>query len=93
MTTFVVLTTIAAAVSFLACFLIALVKETIRPRASAKSVQSVGYQLPGSEPGAVIWSAPATVHKVSKIICISGHWQRTAPVAKKHFPETRLKLV
>jgi hypothetical protein len=94
--TLVVLTTIAAAVFFLAYFLIALVREqkTIRPhRVGSTSVQSVGYQSLGIEPGAVIWLAPATVHKVARITHSSGHWRRTAPGAKKHLPEPRLKLV
>jgi hypothetical protein len=94
--TFVVMTTIAAAVSLLVWFLIALVNEerTIRRhRASMTSVQSAGFQSLGGEPGAVIWSAPATVYKVASITHSSGHWRRTAPGAKKHLPEPRLKLV
>ncbi len=96
MATFVVMTTIAAAVFFLAWFLIALVvneERTIRRRASVTSVQSAGYQSLGGEPGAVIWLAPATVYKVARITHSSGYWRRTAPGAKQHLPEPRLKLV
>ncbi len=96
MVTFVVMTTIAAAVFFLAYFLIALVKEerTIScRRASVTSVQSAGYQSLGGEPGAVIWLAATTVYRVARITHSSGHWRRTAPGAKQHLPEPRLKLV
>jgi hypothetical protein len=90
------LTTIAAAVFFLAYFFIALVREqrTIHPyQEGSTSVQSAGYQSLGSALGAVIWSPPVTVHKVAKITHSSGRWRRTAPAAQKHLSEPRLKLV
>lgn len=96
MVTLAVLTTIAGAVLFLVYFLIALVREwrpIRRCQGSVTSVQDAGCRSLGREPGAVIWLAPATVHKVASITLSSGHWRRTAPRAKKHLPEPRLKLV
>ncbi len=96
MATFVVMTTIALAVFFLAYFLIALIREqkTIRPfRVGSTSVERAGYQSLGREQGAVIWSSPVTVLKVARITQNSGRWRRTAPATKKHLLEPRLKLV
>jgi hypothetical protein len=77
---------IIAAMLFLICYFIALVKEgrTIRRcRGSVTSVQSAGYRSLGREPGAVIWLPTATVHEVASITHSSGHWRRTAPRSKE----------